>query len=71
MTLHHGDTIWQDIADTAAKNGHHFSDEHVRQLTEQTLKANGLSWADARHLPVGYHFDIPQEVQEQLAKKAA
>lgn len=71
MTLHHGDTIWNGIADTAAKNGHHFSYEHVRQLTEQTLKANGLSWADARHLPVGYHFDIPREVQEQLAKKAA
>lgn len=71
LTLHHGDTIWNDIADTAAKHGHHYSDEHIRQLTEQTLRANGLSWEDARHLPTGYHFDIPREVQEQLAKKAA
>lgn len=71
MTLHQGDTIWGDLSRIAAQHGQQLNDEQVHDLVGRTLHANGISWEDARHLPVGYHYDIPPEVREQLARQAA
>jgi hypothetical protein len=70
MTLHQGDTIWGDLSREASQHGHHLSEAQIHQLTGQTLEANGLTWEDARHLPVGFNFTIPDEVREQLAQAA-
>lgn len=64
--LKEGHTIWSDLADQAARHGHHLSDKQLDHLVGQTLQANNLSWEDARHLSAGFHYSVPPHVAEAL-----
>ncbi|CAN5343301.1 hypothetical protein BH09PAT4_BH09PAT4_08770 [soil metagenome] len=68
LTLERGGTIWDSLSQQGAEHGHHLSEVQLHDLTSQTLKANGLTWEEARQLPVGYHFNIPPEVTAALEK---
>ena len=67
----HGATIWGSIDDIADQRGVHLTDTQTYDLVSQTLHHNGLTWEDARHLPVGYNFTIPEEVRRQIEEQAA
>ena len=63
-----GDTIWNEVEERLHHNGISTSDHNVYEATAATLKANGVSWDQARDLPVGFRFDIPQEALDRLSK---
>jgi hypothetical protein len=56
----YGDTIWYHVEDSLrAELGYQPSVSQIHHATQRILEINGLSWADARHLPLGYDFKIP------------
>jgi len=59
-TLHYrGDTIWTEVKrHLTEQNGKKPSNAEVLKHTRATLKANGLTWGQARRLPIGYEFRI-------------
>jgi hypothetical protein len=57
---YYGDTIWYHVEDSLrAELGYQPSVSQIHQATQRVLEINGLSWTDARHLPLGYDFKIP------------
>ena len=59
----YGDTIWDHVEKNLREQlGYQPSEEQVRQATQRVLELNGLSWHDARHLPVGYDFKLPPKL---------
>ncbi len=64
----HGDTIEGKVAENLHLD---IKDPQVSKVTEVILHNQGISWDDARHLPVGYRFNMPTPEQiEQLLKSS-
>jgi hypothetical protein len=67
-----GSSIWSTIDHAAEQRGAHLTDAQTYDLVSKTLHYNDLSWEDARHLPQGYDFRMPEEVRraiEETTKK--
>ncbi|HET9850227.1 MAG TPA: hypothetical protein VFP35_01200 [Candidatus Saccharimonadales bacterium] len=61
---HYGDTIWYHArADLANQLGRTPNNHEVWDATQQILNKNGLSWEQARHLPVNYQFSVPETLR--------
>ncbi|HLG90944.1 MAG TPA: hypothetical protein VI336_02170, partial [Candidatus Saccharimonadales bacterium] len=59
----YGDTIWDHVDKTLRSElGYQPTNSQIRETTQKVLDLNGLSWADARHLRVGYDFKIPKNL---------
>lgn len=55
-----GDTIWAHVA---AELGSDATDAEILKATKEVLDLNGLSWQEARSLPGGYEFKIPENLK--------
>lgn len=65
-----GSSIWSSIDDTANARGVELSDVQTHDLVSKTLQHNNLTWEEARHLPVDYQFDVPEEVRRAIEEEA-
>lgn len=64
-------TVDHLVADQVSHLGRHMTEAQHHALTQQTLHLNGLSWEDARHLPVGYHVHMLSQAQiEEILKNS-
>jgi hypothetical protein len=59
---HRGDSIWEEVA----RHGHNPSEANVASVTDEVLKAQHLTFDQARDLPVGYHFELTPDMLERL-----
>lgn len=67
--LHKGETIWGDSSQYLKTTPYGNSQSNIMKVTQWVLHNQHLSWNDARHLPVGYHFNMPpQAVLDELLK---
>lgn len=60
-----GNNIWSDVEkNLKVKLGYQPSDSQIAKATNHVLQINGLSGHDARHLPVGFSYKIPNNLLE-------
>lgn len=73
QALRHGQTIWgneqHSIAESHPGISHQELEERTAKAVNQTLRANGLSYEDATHLPDNFHYHLPPHVQAELFGK--
>jgi hypothetical protein len=63
---YHGDSIWNHVRyDLRAKLGHNPSDSLVQKVTGRVLRANHMSWADARHMLNGRSFNMLSSLRQK------
>ncbi|GEM_PF-5916375 len=48
-------------------HGYEVTNDNIYKLTNAILEKQGLTYEDARHLPVGYKVTIPQDILDNLA----
>jgi hypothetical protein len=65
---HNGDNLWDEVDSHLSHVGIH-DPAKVAEAKNMILKANGLSEEDARHLPIGFKFNLPPDVLEELNKQ--
>jgi hypothetical protein len=66
---YHGDTISNEVSNYLLSHGYHDSSANINKVTSAVLRHQGISWDDARRLPVDYKFGIPHEVLSQLTER--
>lgn len=69
-TLLKGHTIWGDVDKLAAAHNHTLSGPQTKGFVDQILQHNHITYEQARHLPTGFHWDIPPQVYDALTKKS-
>ncbi|GAC1502314.1 MAG: hypothetical protein NVS1B10_07030 [Candidatus Saccharimonadales bacterium] len=69
--LQQGHNIWSDVSRIAQMHHHHLSQLQMQHLINSSvnsiLEYNGIS--DPTHLPVGFHWTIPNDVYSHLTAK--
>jgi hypothetical protein len=65
------DTIETELSHYLDQHGYDGSNQQdLQKVTQAVLDHQGISWEDATRLPVGYKFEVPPSVLEQLDKKS-
>jgi hypothetical protein len=62
---HRGDTIWSEVHRRLVQEGYNANDRNVWNVTSAVLHHQGISWEQARHLPIGYKFNILESQLEE------
>jgi len=55
-----GDSIWQEVSQRTKDPA------TIKRVTSMVLRYNGLSWEQARHLPIGYRAAVPAVAEHVL-----
>lgn len=66
-TLQSGESVWSEAADAAPKGA---TTAQVDQIKDAILQKNGISEAQATHLPVGTELDMPTNLIDHIEEEA-
>lgn len=69
FTLAEGDTIWGQSEEMLTQYGIEVTNENIDIVKDAVLDKYSITEIEARSLPVGAQYTVPQEVIEELLKK--